>query len=296
MANSSDWSLIANHIYQVTGQTFNISSTHSISGGCINSAYLIADDDQQFFVKLNEPSLLAMFEAEYSGLKEIADSLTVKVPQPVASGCTDNYAYLILEYIRMGSSSAKSDAQLGEQLAAMHQLKFPFYGWQQNNTIGSTQQVNTQSNDWVNFWATHRLGFQLKLAQNNGYGGHLISSGEQLLNSLSVFFADYYPHPSLLHGDLWGGNAAVDSSNTPFIFDPACYYGDRETDIAMTELFGGFDSHFYSAYNGQFPLDAGYSVRKKLYNLYHILNHLNLFGSGYQQQAQSLINALLAEI
>ncbi len=169
-------------------------------------------------------------------------------------------------------------------------------GYISGNTIGSTPQYNQRDNDWVHFWQQQRLGSQLQLAAANGYGGTLQTQGEQLLARLGEFFCDYRPQASLLHGDLWGGNAAADAKGQPVLFDPACYYGDREADIAMTELFGGFGSDFYAAYQAEFPLDAGYKTRKTLYNLYHIINHVNLFGSGYLSQANAMLGKLLAEL
>ncbi|MFV2061542.1 MAG: fructosamine kinase family protein, partial [Gammaproteobacteria bacterium] len=141
-----------------------------------------------------------------------------------------------------------------------------------------------------------RLGFQLELAGQNSYRGSLQKKGDKLMEKMSGLFPDGNPDASLLHGDLWSGNMAVLDTAMPVIFDPAIYYGDRETDIAMTELFGGFSENFYRAYNEHFPLDSGYSIRKTFYNIYHILNHLNLFGGGYGQQAESMIDKVLSEL
>jgi len=237
-----------------------------------------------------------MFEAESAGLKEISQTNTIKVPQVILSGKTNDSAFLVLEKLSLVASSIQSDKQFGSQLAELHRTHQPQFGWQQNNTIGSSKQINTLTDSWVIFWQQHRLGFQLSLAASNGYDTTLIHSGEKLCHSLAYFFSNYAPQPSLLHGDLWGGNVSAVDNAVPIIYDPACYYGDREADIAMTELFGGFSSIFYKSYNESFPLDCGYKVRKDLYNLYHILNHLNLFGRSYQQQAQHLIDLLLSEI
>ena len=147
----------------------------------------------------------------------------------------------------------------------------------------------------MRFLRERRLGFQLDLAAANGYRGRLQARGEQLLERLGQFFSHYRPKPSLLHGDLWGGNHAADAKNQPVIFDPAVYYGDRESDLAMTELFGGFSAEFHAAYRDAYPLDPGYAVRKTLYNLYHVLNHLNLFGAGYKSQAETMVDRLLSE-
>ena len=183
--------------------------------------------------------------------------------------------------------------ELGRRLARLHRVTGSRFGWDRDNTIGATPQVNTPGSDWIAFWREHRLGFQLGLAARNGHGGRLQQRGGQLMEKLPEFFRDCTPAPSLLHGDLWGGNAGFDASGDPVIYDPAVYYGDRETDIAMTELFGGFSADFYSGYNAEFPLDAGYAHRKDLYNLYHVLNHLNLFGGGYGAQAERMIDRLL---
>jgi len=202
---------------------------------------------------------------------------------------------LLLTFVEFGPSNLGSETYLGERLAELHSVQQPFFGWHRDNTIGSTVQKNRRSEDWPSFWNQQRLGFQLQLALQHGYGGRLQQSGQDLQENVASFFTDYQPQPSLLHGDLWAGNAAVDKAGMPIVFDPACYYGDREADIAMTELFGGFSAGFYSAYNASLKLDAGYRVRRDFYNLYHILNHLNLFGGGYLNQAQGLIDRLLAE-
>ena len=197
-----------------------------------------------------------------------------------------------------GSGSAK---QLGEDLAAMHRViqesdGRPRFGWFRNNTIGSTIQINDYEDDWEIFWTKHRLGFQLDLARRNGADHRMLQQGEILKESLGVFFQGHHAEASLLHGDLWSGNYAFDQTGIPVIFDPAVYYGDREAELAMTELFGGFPADFYSAYQSAYPLDNGYKTRKTLYNLYHILNHFNLFGGGYQSQARGMIDRLLSEI
>ena len=167
-------------------------------------------------------------------------------------------------------------------------------GWRRANTIGATPQINCRSGDWVGFWREHRLGYQLRLAEANGHRGSLQENGARLLSKIPTFFSGYRPLPALLHGDLWSGNVGFDDAGKPVVFDPAVYYGDHEADVAMTELFGGFSGDFYAAYREVFPLDASYAVRKHLYNLYHVLNHLNLFGGGYLGQAERLISELLA--
>ncbi len=237
-----------------------------------------------------------MFAAEADGLCELASAKAIRVPIPVCYGKAAGKSWLVTEYIGFGRGEEDSAQLLGRQLATLHRQSSEQFGWFRDNTIGSTPQHNAWSNDWVDFYRDHRLRFQLELAARNGFAGSLQIKGERLMANLDVFFSSYAPIASLLHGDLWGGNRAFDESGQPVIFDPAVYYGDREADIAMTELFSGFGADFYAAYQEAWPLDAGYSVRKSLYNLYHILNHANLFGGGYAVQAESMIDRLLAEI
>lgn len=280
-------------IKSATGRAFSIEHCRSLGGGCINAAQVIEGNGQRYFVKLNQASRADMFEAEAAGLEEISSTATIRVPQPIAHGEAGDQAFLVLEYLDMGGRD--SGERLGRQLAEMHRHTAAQFGWKRDNTIGATHQPNTWADSWIGFLRKHRLGYQLELARQNGHGGSLQHKGERLLARLGEFFSGYQPVPSLLHGDLWGGNAATLDTGEPVIFDPAVYYGDRETDLAMTELFGGFSTRFYSAYKEAWPLDAGYRARKTLYNLYHILNHANLFGGGYAGQAENMMDTLLSE-
>ncbi len=287
---------ICRHITAATGRPFRVRREREVAGGCINRTLIVDGDAGRYFVKLNRPALADMFEAEAAGLEEIRKSDTVRSPRPLCWGATEDASYLVLQHVTLRAGTGASQRRLGEQLANLHRCTRPCFGWDRNNTIGATPQVNTQTQDWVVFWRRHRLGFQLELAARNGYHGTLQRQGDRLLQKLEAFFDSYRPLPSLLHGDLWGGNFAMDDEGNPVIYDPAVYYGDRETDIAMTELFGGFGDAFYNAYRNAWPLDNNYKLRKRLYNLYHVLNHLNLFGAGYQAQAESLIQSLSAEV
>lgn len=291
-----NWQAISEQIVSATGQAFKRVSAHPLAGGDINSAFRLQACDKSYFVKLNSADLVTMFDAEFAGLQELARTQTIRVPAPVVCGRTDGHSFLVLEHVEFGCSSRASERLLGQQLALLHQQPLPYFGWHRDNTIGSTLQLNSKSDDWLVFWREQRLGWQLQLAAKNGYGGRLQASGERLCSDMAALYDSYLPQPSLLHGDLWAGNAAVDKQGRPVIFDPACYYGDREADLAMTELFGGFGQEFYAAYQAVWPLDKGYAVRKTFYNLYHILNHLNLFGGGYLRQAESMMTLLLAEI
>lgn len=287
-----NWDRIAEDITRSTGQAFHIEHTRSQGGGCINQAYAVSDGERRYFVKLNQASALEMFEAEAEGLNALAAPGAIRVPEPVCSGIVGAQSYLVMEALDLGGHC--DPALLGQQLAALHKETRDRYGWHRDNTIGSTPQINTPTSDWIDFYRDHRLGFQLDLAARNDIGHAAINMGHRLLQDLPGFFEGYRPLASLLHGDLWSGNVGGDAAGNPVIFDPAVYYGDHETDLAMTELFGGFGERFFSSYHAVFPIDPGYSTRKTLYNLYHILNHFNLFGGGYGHQAQSMMERLLS--
>lgn len=288
------WETIQTDIENATGVKAALNQQGSVAGGCINQAMRVQYGDVDYFVKLNSASQIEMFEAEAQGLLELRNSKTLRVPEPVCWGDDGHSAYLVMENLQMGGHA--DPVALGAGLASLHRVTRDRFGWFRNNTIGATLQVNTESGDWIDFWRERRLQFQLELAASHGHGGRLQSQGERLLDVFPRLFESYTPQVSLLHGDLWGGNYGYDREGEPVIFDPAVYFGDRETDLAMTELFGGFSSDFYAAYQDHFPLDDGYPVRKTLYNLYHILNHLNIFGGGYLSQAQGMLDSLLSEL
>jgi fructosamine-3-kinase len=266
----------------------------AVHGGCINRCWRWETSSGPVFVKEASADRLEMLEAERHGLLELRSAEAIRVPAPLAAGVVEGSAFLALEWIDFGPTTAASDERFGEQLAALHRQRADRYGLDRDNTIGSTPQPNAWSEDWVRFLRERRLGFQLDLAAENGYGGRLQQRGRKLLDCLDVFFATYRPAPSLLHGDLWGGNRGTDTAGQPVIYDPAVYYGDREADIAMTRLFGGFGPRFHSAYVAAWPLDQAAGTRRELYNLYHVLNHLNLFGGGYRSQAEGMVDRLLA--
>jgi len=290
----SAWQVIAAAIADHTGGAFRPDPPRTLSGGCINDTFSLSDGTQQWFVKTNRAERLDMFEAEADGLDALADAGTLQVPRPLCHGTTDGVAFLVIEFLALGRPGPNGWRQAGERLAALHRHTHKRFGWHRSNTIGSTPQHNDWRDDWVDFWATRRLGFQLETAARQGHGGRLQTLGEQLLSRFAVLI-DHRPEPSLLHGDLWSGNLAFTEAGAPTIYDPASYYGDREAELAMTELFGGFPADFYAAYNDSHPLADGYRVRKTLYNLYHVLNHLNLFGGGYGAQAERMMQQLLAE-
>jgi fructosamine-3-kinase len=290
------WSDIAAQISASTGIPFSVQRVGQIGGGCISQGHRIESSNQYFFVKINSSDNFSMFEAEASGLQEIYNSRTLRVPVPICWGRNESSSWLVMEFLERGSAGREGAESLGRGLASMHRFSSEKFGWVRDNTIGTTPQFNRLSSNWIQFWRDQRLGYQLQLAKANGYTGKLQPLGERLMAELDAFFMDTLTVPSLLHGDLWSGNYTFDSAGQPVLFDPAIYYGDREADLAMTELFGGFPTNFYAAYRETYPLDPGYVIRKDLYNLYHILNHLNLFGEGYLNQAEEMMEKLHSEI
>jgi fructosamine-3-kinase len=282
------WDEIAIAISQATGEKFSCDRSQAQSGGCINQTTRISDDQRQFFVKTNTANCFDMFVAEAIALKQMDATHTIRVPQPLCWGVANDAAYLVMENLELGG---RQDWEaMGRNLAAMHRINSDRgFGWDQNNAIGSTPQINNWTNGWLDFWIEYRLAFQFSLARRKGWQSNIPEA--KIYKCLSRFFDNYQPQSSMVHGDLWGGNAAfVDGE--PVIFDPALYFGDREVDLAMTELFGGFPSQFYQAYQAVYSLDSGYPQRKTLYNLYHILNHFNLFGGGYGSQANRMIETI----
>jgi protein-ribulosamine 3-kinase len=294
---SSLWPTIAQHISKVTGDPVVIQSHRGVGGGSINQSYqLTLLSGQLYFVKCNQARSLEMFEAERAGLEALAAAEVIRIPTAICSGIANETAYLVLEYIPLGTQQTETGQQLGEQLAALHRIQKPQYGWDRANTIGSTPQLNPWTDNWVTFYRQQRLDYQVRLARRQGFSGGWIRMAEQVMEGLGAFFESYNPAASLLHGDLWAGNWGADQSGDPVLFDPAVYYGDRETDLAMTELFGGFPKAFYRSYQQHYPLDPGYPMRKSLYQLYHLLNHLNLFGGSYMARVEDILKACIGHL
>lgn len=263
-----------------------------ISGGNINQAYQLKGEDSQFFVKTNRSELMSMFEAERTGLDTIRATQTIRVPEVFATGVEQDQAYIVMEYIDLDGSPAPE--RLAQNLAGMHACIRSQFGFHCDNTIGSTPQSNSRCDDWVEFWQGQRLGFLLEVATQRGFAVELIDTGHRLNERMAAFFISYQPKASLLHGDLWSGNWSANAAGEPVIYDPACYYGDHEADLAMMELFGGPGERFFAVYREHFPIDVGYEQRRDFYNLYHIFNHALLFGGSYLSQTRHTMERLLA--
>ncbi len=274
------------------GITLSDGPVESVGGGSINRAYRVPSAAGPVFVKINASSALSMLEAEAAGLVALQGANAVRVPAVLATGLAGDVAYLALEWIGLGAKHPTAERELGRRLAQQHRVTSTSFGWDRDNTIGSTPQVNVPSEHWLGFFREQRLRYQLDLAARHGLPAPVVAQATTALARLDEILGDHRPRPSLLHGDLWGGNWGADAAGMPVIFDPAVYYGDRETDLAMTYLFGGFGRAFYAAYAAEWPLPAGAERRVDVYNLYHLLNHFNLFGAGYLQAVRAAIDKL----
>jgi protein-ribulosamine 3-kinase len=269
-------------IIDATGSTVD-AAPEPVVGGCIHRAFRLGP----FFVKINRPDCVAMFEAEADGLRAIASTRTIRVPEPIASGSDFQSAFLVLEWLELHGTGDEAD--LGEQLAAMHGQIGLKHGWECDNFIGSTPQSNEPADHWAEFFRDRRLAPMFRALAGLGMR---IAGGDALLERVPSLLSGANARPSLLHGDLWGGNAGFLRDGTPVIYDPALYRGHYEADLAMTRLFGGFGPRFYHAHRAVFPTEPGHEQRATLYNLYHILNHALLFGGGYTSQAQAVVSSL----
>lgn len=252
-----------------------------IGGGDIARASRIDTGRQTLFVKSLPPEHAGLLSAEAAGLAALDAAAAVRVPRVLGRGETDGEAWLALEYLDLTARSAAVDARLGTQLAALHRHVDERYGWPEDNFIGLTPQPNARSGDWVGFFRDRRLGYQMERLA--GRHGQALSPAliDRALRAWEHEADGHQPAAALLHGDLWSGNAAALADGQPVIFDPAVHHGDRECDLAMTELFGGFSQSFYRAYQAAWPLPEGWQRRRRWYRLYHLLNHANLFGGGY---------------
>ena len=266
----------------------------SVSGGDINDAYLVAlEDGQKVFLKVNTPGNAAFFSAEQAGLEALRKTDAIGVPKAITAGVSRDCSFLIMEYLEAGPHRPDYWERFGRQLAAMHKAETGEwtpqgkYGFTQNNFIGAGRQNNHICGSWIDFFREYRLEQQFRWAE-----AYFDSYGRKAMQSLLDHLEDYLVEPefpSLLHGDLWGGNFVTGPDGSAWLIDPAVYVGHAEADLAMTELFGGFAPAFYGAYKEMSPLLPGYADRRELYNLYHLLNHLNLFGEAYYGSVMRIV-------
>ncbi|WP_108650818.1 fructosamine kinase family protein [Dongshaea marina] len=285
------WQSIAEQIACELETPFAIKERTIIAGDDNNHAYHISDGSRSLFVKTNNKSHIDPYEVEAQGLKTLLASQTIRVPHPICYGKTKTHSFLVLEYLNFEPATPESWYKAGIELAALHSHgEQAMYGADEDNYIGPTVQPNSWQRKWCQFFAEQRIGWQLQLLQEKGI---LLGDIEELIARIKQKLAHHQPRPSLLHGDLWNGNIAFCQDGQPVIYDPACYWGDREVDIAMTELFGRLPQSFYEGYLSEAPLDEGYGTRRDIYNFYHILNHCNIFGDAYLSQAKQLTQQIL---
>lgn len=278
-----------------------------VAGGCIHQAMRVRTaDGRLLFVKTNGADALPLLQAEADGLAALsaAAPLELRVPQPLACARVGRQAVLVLSWLDLagGGAAAVGWSALGRGLARLHRHSLSArcgvgddpgrFGWARDNAIGSAPQANGWLDDWAQFLVERRLAPQLRQLENQ-LGPDAFLRGELLLERVPGWLAGHRPEPCLVHGDLWSGNAGVLNDGRGALFDPAVHRADREVDLAMARLFGGFPETFFKAYGDEWPLAKGHGHRLPLYNLYHLMNHASLFGGGYIGQAQRRINDLL---
>lgn len=260
-----------------------------VSGGDTHQSFVLQCGHRRYFIKLGELTALPMLETEAESLERLSPFAA----KAMLVGSFKHHAFLVLPYLDLKSDG--DQFALGQRLAQLHQLTEPQgrYGWHQDNFIGLTPQQNRWHTRWCDFYISQRLLPQLSLAKHNGFGESLLPTEAALIQSTRAQLDDHQPKASLLHGDLWRGNAGFSQGQGVF-FDPASYYGDRETDLAMTHLFGGFGDEFYLGYESEAPLEIGHKQRLPIYQLYHQLNHLNLFGRVYLAGCVEQVEQIIA--
>ncbi len=267
-----------------------VSSVAPLAGGDINEAYRIElADGRRLFMKTNRRAPADMFEAEAEGLRWLAEAGALRVPEVVAVAAE----FLVLEHLEAAEPVADFEERVGRGLAALHRAGSDGFGLHRDNFIGRLAQVNTRESDWAEFYRSHRLQPQLRMARDAGLVSPACAGAfERLLVRMESFVGVDEP-PARLHGDLWGGNLHRDEAGSPVLIDPAVYGGHREVDLAMMRLFGGFSPRCFAAYAEAWPLSAGHEERVALYQLYPLLVHVNLFGGGYSASVERALSRLV---
>lgn len=270
-------------------QKLHFKRVQPVSGGSINHAARLDTSWGVYFLKANDSFLYPqMFEKEARGLSALRNTGVITIPEVIFTGEEDGFSFIILKFIESKGRVNEFWEKFGQALAKLHKNSSPHFGWEEDNYIGSLVQSNNKHNKWIDFFIEERLEKQLSLAVQNG---KMNSNDINLFRSIYLRLESIFPEePSaLLHGDLWNGNFMTGNSGEPVLIDPAVYYGNREMDLAMTHLFGGFDEGFYQAYQSEFPLAPGNEERIDLCNLYPLMVHVNLFGGGYLSQVKNIL-------
>lgn len=286
--NSGLLESICTTIQGATGSSFCSPHITPISGGCINDGYQLKSGASSYFVKTNSANHYEMFVTESKALKLLTQCKTLRIPEVICHGTHDTFSFLVLEFLTEEPRSPQFDRQFGPALASLHSITGQTWGLDFDNFVGTMNQHNSPETNWPTFFFNKRLKHQFLIAKKQGY---ISNSLEHRFLTLGRSIESILPNaaPSLLHGDLWNGNV-MQADSMPAIYDPSSYYGDREVDLALTTLFGGFSDDFYASYHETSPLTPGWQNRLKLYTLYPLLVHLNLFGSGYLSQVQQVIH------
>jgi protein-ribulosamine 3-kinase len=277
----------------------SVEGCSSVGGGCISQACQVrvryqTGDAGFLFVKSNAESFLDNFQAEWDGLVRLNQAEAIRVPEPITVGIADGRAWLVLQWINQGTRGVSFFESFACRLAALHCSTLGNQvGLARDNYLGSAVQINTPCEDWAEFFAEYRIGYQIRWAAQRGVDDRLKRDCEQIVSRMPQLLDGRDRQTSLLHGDLWSGNYLCDDSLAPVLIDPAVYHGCREAEFGMLQLFGGCPPSFYEAYQQQFPMPDGWQRRVQVYVLYHLLNHLNLFGSGYLGQCRSVAAEIL---
>ncbi len=289
------WTSIESAIQQAGYSGFSINQKQSVAGGDISQAYIISNHQHHFFVKLNQLSFFDNFEQESLGLSFLAGADQFVVPEVIGFGQADANSYLVLEYIAMNRQG--DEGLFANALAQLHSINHAEFGFQADNYIGATAQKNRWMSQWGDFFVERRLEPQFQWLHKrlaSAIPNHLRQQQQPLLEKCRQILNIHAPQPCLVHGDLWQGNFSFSKKGKPIIYDPACYFGDREVDLAMLEMFGQPSEHFYHSYYQIQSKQPQSKVRKEIYNLYHWLNHANLFGQSYLSQVSSTVNRIMS--
>ncbi|MGO4892801.1 fructosamine kinase family protein [Flavobacterium sp. W21_SRS_FM6] len=280
------WHFISEEISKSINKDFICDDIREISSGHSHKAFKITDGRSRYFVKTNQKSYLPHFESEIDGLTHLSKAQLFRLPKIICSGVVADKAFLVLEFLTLSEGTTENWFQFGQLLAQQHQTHTQnMYGWQEDNYIGLSPQPNKWNKKWCQFFAEQRIGFMLQLLAEKGKN---LANIDKIVAAVFKLLAGHVPVASMLHGDFWSGNSGF-HKGLPTLFDPALYYGDRETDIAMSELFARLPTAFYEGYQATWPLDPGYEYRKPVYQLYHVLNHALIFGEHYIQSAQAIL-------
>jgi fructosamine-3-kinase len=274
---------IKEDIFDKTG--LRTDSVSSVGGGSIHKAVSFRIGDNTYFLKWNEQTYPDIFEKESMGLELLRSSVdTIIIPDVVCLSSN----YLLLSYIESGNGHEQSSFRFGQQLAALHNHHTEEFGLDHDNYIGKLKQSNRKHTDWIDFFVQERIEPQLKMAIDSG---ELPAAASEFWQKLASNLIDIFPpaKPSLLHGDLWGGNYFFDKNGVAVLFDPAVYFGHPEMELAFTRMFGGFSANFYDGYASVSPIEAGFKERVPVYNLYPTLVHVNLFGGHYSAEAFNIL-------